>query len=53
MRSGAWGGTTAVVPGGLLDCAGAATTFAKAPKRIVTSNAAGLELLLRLGAGTG
>ncbi|MER6383020.1 ABC transporter substrate-binding protein [Streptomyces sp. NPDC001250] len=33
------------------DCAGAATTFAKAPKRIVTSNAAGLELLLRLGAG--
>ncbi|MEV5876358.1 ABC transporter substrate-binding protein [Streptomyces sp. NPDC052101] len=33
------------------DCAGATTTFAKAPARIVTSNAAGLELLLRLGAG--
>ncbi|WP_369386905.1 ABC transporter substrate-binding protein [Streptomyces sp. CG1] len=32
------------------DCAGARTTFAKAAERIVTSNAAGLELLLRLGA---
>ncbi|MFJ9751416.1 ABC transporter substrate-binding protein [Streptomyces chartreusis] len=33
------------------DCAGAATTFAATPKRIVTSNASSLELLLRLGAG--
>ncbi|MFF7356090.1 ABC transporter substrate-binding protein [Streptomyces filipinensis] len=81
MRSRMWGGTAAVVLGGLLvagcggggrqdaadggagaavsggypvtvtDCAGAATTFAKAPRRIVTSNASGLELLLRLGVG--
>ncbi|MFE7445170.1 ABC transporter substrate-binding protein, partial [Streptomyces chartreusis] len=33
------------------DCAGAETTFASTPKRIVTSNASSLELLLRLGAG--
>ncbi|MFE5916837.1 ABC transporter substrate-binding protein [Streptomyces sp. NPDC056468] len=33
------------------DCAGAETTFDSAPKNIVTSNASGLELLLRLGAG--
>ncbi|EXU62450.1 ABC transporter substrate-binding protein [Streptomyces sp. PRh5] len=33
------------------DCAGAETTFSKAPERIVTSNASSLELLLRLGAG--
>nr|WP_205614921.1 ABC transporter substrate-binding protein [Streptomyces chartreusis] len=33
------------------DCAGAETTFAATPKRIVTSNASSLELLLRLGAG--
>jgi iron complex transport system substrate-binding protein len=33
------------------DCAGAKTTFAAAPKKIVTSNASSLELLLRLGAG--
>lgn len=33
------------------DCAGATTTFTAAPKKIVTSNAAGLELLLWLGAG--
>ncbi|MBZ6477535.1 ABC transporter substrate-binding protein [Streptomyces griseocarneus] len=33
------------------DCMGAKTTFESAPKRIVTSNAAGLELLLWLGAG--
>ncbi|MCS0603144.1 ABC transporter substrate-binding protein [Streptomyces sp. LP11] len=33
------------------DCAGARTTFSQAPRRIVTSNASGLELLLRLGAG--
>ncbi|MFD9906839.1 ABC transporter substrate-binding protein [Streptomyces sp. NPDC059063] len=33
------------------DCAGGRTTFSKAPEKIVTSNAASLELLLRLGAG--
>ncbi|SDN14172.1 ABC transporter substrate-binding protein [Streptomyces wuyuanensis] len=33
------------------DCTGAETTFAAAPEKIVTSNASGLELLLRLGAG--
>ncbi|PBC80547.1 iron complex transport system substrate-binding protein [Streptomyces sp. 2224.1] len=83
MRSRVWGGTAAVVLGGLLvagcggwekdaadgstgdagksaggsypvsvtDCKGAKTTFSGAPKRIVTSNASSLELLLRLGAG--
>ncbi|MGW2488467.1 ABC transporter substrate-binding protein [Streptomyces sp. NPDC001606] len=83
MRSRVWGGTAAVVLGGLLlagcggggkdtadgntgqaekavsggypvsvtDCTGARTTFSGAPKRIVTSNASSLELLLRLGAG--
>ncbi|MGW1376876.1 ABC transporter substrate-binding protein [Streptomyces sp. NPDC002446] len=82
MRSRVWGGTAAVVLGGLLvagcggekdaadastgkagnsasgdypvsvtDCMGAKTTFSNAPKRIVTSNASSLELLLRLGAG--
>ncbi|MER6302403.1 ABC transporter substrate-binding protein [Kitasatospora sp. NPDC001539] len=33
------------------DCAGKETVIAKSPARIVTSNAAGLEMLLRLGAG--
>ncbi|MEU4118588.1 ABC transporter substrate-binding protein [Kitasatospora sp. NPDC028055] len=33
------------------DCAGKETTIAKAPTKIVTSNAASLELLLQLGAG--
>ncbi|MET9612213.1 ABC transporter substrate-binding protein [Kitasatospora indigofera] len=33
------------------DCAGTGTTFTAAPKKIVTSNAAGLEMLLQLGAG--
>ncbi|MFJ1549705.1 ABC transporter substrate-binding protein [Streptomyces sp. NPDC088246] len=80
MRSRVWGGTAAVVLGGLLaagcggggkdradesagkavsggypvsvtDCMGAKTTFPSAPKKIVTSNASSLELLLRLGAG--
>lgn len=82
MRSRVWGGTAAVVLGGLLvagcggggkdtangnagqagkaasggypvsvtDCTGSSTTFSSAPKRIVTSNASSLELLLRLGA---
>ncbi|GAA3057256.1 ABC transporter substrate-binding protein [Streptomyces glomeratus] len=84
MRSRMWGGTAAVVLGGLLatgcgsgqkgatgenagerarnaasgaypvsvtDCMGSKTTFSAAPEKIVTSNASGLELLLRLGAG--
>ncbi|WP_369390796.1 ABC transporter substrate-binding protein [Streptomyces sp. CG1] len=38
-------------PVSVTDCMGAKTTFSGAPKRIVTSNASGLELLLRLGAG--
>ncbi|MEV6550899.1 ABC transporter substrate-binding protein [Streptomyces sp. NPDC051597] len=38
-------------PVSVTDCAGTRTTFAAAPKKIVTSNAAGLELMLRLGAG--
>ncbi|MEV7599308.1 ABC transporter substrate-binding protein [Kitasatospora sp. NPDC089797] len=33
------------------DCAGKDTTISKAPTKIVTSNAASLEMLLRLGAG--
>ncbi|MFF8787905.1 ABC transporter substrate-binding protein [Streptomyces sp. NPDC015125] len=33
------------------DCKGATTTFPSAPRKIVTSNAAALEMLLRLGAG--
>ncbi|MBO1417938.1 ABC transporter substrate-binding protein [Streptomyces sp. FH025] len=33
------------------DCAGRETTIAKAPTKIVTSNAASLEMLLQLGAG--
>ncbi|MFG2138203.1 ABC transporter substrate-binding protein [Streptomyces sp. NPDC048650] len=33
------------------DCRGVVTTFTAAPRRIVTSNAAALEMLLRLGAG--
>ncbi len=34
------------------DCAGAKATFSPRPRKIVASNAAGLELLPRLGAGT-
>ncbi|MCK7625108.1 ABC transporter substrate-binding protein [Streptomyces sp. RS10V-4] len=33
------------------DCKGTETTFTAPPRRIVTSNAAALEMLLRLGAG--
>jgi len=33
------------------DCAGGKTTFTSAPRKIVTSNASSLELLLRLGVG--
>ncbi|MFE0377297.1 ABC transporter substrate-binding protein [Streptomyces inhibens] len=35
----------------IADCKGARTTFRSAPHKIVTSNAAALEILLRLGAG--
>ena len=35
----------------IADCKGATTTFASAPRMIITSNAAALEMLLRLGAG--
>ncbi|MFJ3231196.1 ABC transporter substrate-binding protein [Streptomyces sp. NPDC086787] len=38
-------------PVSVTDCAGVRTTFSAAPKKIVTSNAAALELLLRLGVG--
>ncbi|MGI5336729.1 ABC transporter substrate-binding protein [Streptomyces sp. CA-181903] len=38
-------------PVSVKDCAGAKTTFDGPPKKIVTSNAAALELLLWLGAG--
>lgn len=38
-------------PVSVTDCTGARTTFSGAPRRIVTSNASSLELLLRLGAG--
>ncbi|MER7668405.1 ABC transporter substrate-binding protein [Kitasatospora sp. NPDC096128] len=41
----------AAYPVTVADCAGKETTIAKAPTKIVTSNAASLELLLRLGAG--
>ena len=47
--------SSAAVAGGfpvsVADCSGRSTTFAQAPDRIVTSNAAGLEMLLELGAG--
>ncbi|MGW2868452.1 ABC transporter substrate-binding protein [Kitasatospora sp. NPDC001225] len=59
--SGTGGGSSASVtvrpdagggfPVTVADCAGKETTIAKAPGRIVTSNASSLELLLRLGAG--
>ncbi|MGK4584095.1 ABC transporter substrate-binding protein [Kitasatospora sp. HPMI-4] len=47
--------TAAAAAGGypvkVADCGGAETTFTAAPKRIVTSNATSLEMLLRLGVG--
>ncbi|MBP0448350.1 ABC transporter substrate-binding protein [Kitasatospora sp. RG8] len=52
--SGGGGGQTAAVgafPVKVADCAGKETTVKQAPKKIVTSNAAGLEMLLQLGAG--
>ncbi|MEV4440070.1 ABC transporter substrate-binding protein [Streptomyces sp. NPDC049577] len=44
-------GGAAGFPVSVTDCTGAKTTFDAAPRRIVTSNAAGLELLMWLGAG--
>ncbi|MER7752055.1 ABC transporter substrate-binding protein [Kitasatospora sp. NPDC097643] len=41
----------AAYPVKVADCMGKETTVTKAPTKIVTSNAASLELLLRLGAG--
>ncbi|MFE5587749.1 ABC transporter substrate-binding protein [Kitasatospora sp. NPDC056531] len=48
------GASTSAVAGypvKVTDCAGAGTTFTAAPKKIVTSNASSLEMLLQLGAG--
>ncbi|UQA96988.1 ABC transporter substrate-binding protein [Streptomyces halobius] len=42
---------TAGFPLKVADCHGAETTFSSPPRKIVTSNAAALEMLLRLGAG--
>lgn len=44
-------GATAGFPVQVTDCEGGRTTVESAPRAIVTSNAAALELLLRLGAG--
>ncbi|MGF1425413.1 ABC transporter substrate-binding protein [Kitasatospora sp. LaBMicrA B282] len=41
----------AAYPVTVADCAGNGTTFTSAPKKIVTSNAASLEMLFWLGAG--
>ncbi|GAA1401884.1 ABC transporter substrate-binding protein [Kitasatospora putterlickiae] len=45
------GAGAAAFPVKVADCAGRETTVEQAPKRIVTSNAAGLEMLLQLGVG--
>ncbi|GAA2819165.1 ABC transporter substrate-binding protein [Kitasatospora sp. CM 4170] len=42
---------TGAFPVKVADCAGKETTVGQAPKKIVTSNAASLEMLLQLGAG--
>ncbi|PJN25694.1 ABC transporter substrate-binding protein [Kitasatospora sp. CB02891] len=42
---------TAAFPVKVVDCQGRSTTFGAAPGRIVTSNAAALEMLLELGVG--
>ncbi|MER7582044.1 ABC transporter substrate-binding protein [Kitasatospora sp. NPDC097691] len=59
--SGDAGASAAAAPGGgaagsafpvkVADCAGKETVFDSAPKKIVTSNASSLEMLLQLGAG--
>ncbi|WP_033416647.1 ABC transporter substrate-binding protein [Streptomyces canus] len=50
-EKGAGGAVSGSYPVSVTDCAGAKTTFDGPPRKIVTSNAAGLELLLRLGVG--
>ncbi|MFJ3794529.1 ABC transporter substrate-binding protein [Kitasatospora sp. NPDC090091] len=61
-KSADTGTATAAAPGGgtssaaafpvkATDCAGKETVFDSAPKKIVTSNASSLEMLLKLGAG--
>ncbi|MEV5598405.1 ABC transporter substrate-binding protein [Streptomyces sp. NPDC052496] len=45
------GGGAGGFPVSVTDCDGRRTTFSAAPRKIVTSNAASLEMLLRLGAG--
>ncbi|MFH8343633.1 ABC transporter substrate-binding protein [Streptomyces sp. NPDC018045] len=45
------GGAAGGFPVTVADCDGRRTTFTEAPRKIVTSNAASLEMLLRLGAG--
>ncbi|WP_435838030.1 ABC transporter substrate-binding protein [Streptomyces chrestomyceticus] len=45
------GGGAGDFPVTVTDCDGRRTTFSEAPRKIVTSNAASLEMLLRLGAG--
>lgn len=47
----AGGAVSGSYPVSVTDCAGTKTTFDSPPRKIVTSNAAGLELLLRLGVG--
>ncbi|MEI5100442.1 ABC transporter substrate-binding protein [Streptomyces sp. PmtG] len=49
--SGDEGAAAGGFPVRVSDCEGRTTSFSAAPRKIVTSNAAGLELLLRLGAG--
>ncbi|ARF78034.1 hypothetical protein GCM10010502_69850 [Kitasatospora aureofaciens] len=43
--------SAAAAPVKVTDCAGKETVFDSAPKKIVTSNASSLEMLLKLGAG--
>ncbi|MFD7664784.1 ABC transporter substrate-binding protein [Streptomyces sp. NPDC059788] len=45
------GGAAGGFPVTVTDCDGRRTTFSEAPRKIVTSNASSLEMLLRLGAG--
>ncbi|MEU6083822.1 ABC transporter substrate-binding protein [Streptomyces sp. NPDC047108] len=45
------GAGTEGFPASVADCEGKRTTFTRPPEKIVTSNAAALEILLRLGAG--
>ena len=49
--NGAKGGSGFPVKVKVKDCAGVESTFTAAPKKIVTSNASSLEMLMWLGAG--